>query len=195
MDQRDIRTLKILEELEQDHIPSQRDLARKLNISLGLVNSFIKRLAHKGYFKVTNIPANRVRYLLTPKGFAEKSRLAMEYMRYSLKFYGDMRETLRSTFGRMVDEGVTKVMFYGTGEVAELAYLFLQETTLELTGVVSDKQDKARFFDLPVRLPKDLERMGEGAVLLTELEDPERIKAVLANIGGNNRKLYSLIGD
>jgi hypothetical protein len=37
-------------------LPSQRQLARHLDISLALVNSFIKRLAHKGYFKVHPYP-------------------------------------------------------------------------------------------------------------------------------------------
>ena len=56
MDAQDIRTLKIFEEIESDQAPSQRELAQKLNVSLGLVNSFVKRLAHMGYFKVTTIP-------------------------------------------------------------------------------------------------------------------------------------------
>ena len=59
MDNQDIRTLKILEEIGTDNVPSQRELARKLNVSLGLVNSFVKRLAQKGYFKVTTIPKCR----------------------------------------------------------------------------------------------------------------------------------------
>ena len=61
MDTQDIRTLKILEEIEGNKTPSQRYLSDQLNISLGLVNSFIKRLAQKGYFKVTAIPRNRVK--------------------------------------------------------------------------------------------------------------------------------------
>ncbi len=47
MDHQDLRTLKLLEEIDKDETPSQRDLSRKLNISLGLVNSFIKRLGSK----------------------------------------------------------------------------------------------------------------------------------------------------
>jgi len=61
MDHQDLRTLQILEEIGNDHVPSQRELARKLNVSLGLVNSFVKRLAHKGYFKIRNVPKNRVK--------------------------------------------------------------------------------------------------------------------------------------
>ena len=86
MNKIDIRTLKILEEIENDHTPSQRDLSKKLNISLGLVNSFVKRLVQKGYLKITTIPKNRVKYILTPKGAAEKTRLTYQYIQHSLAF-------------------------------------------------------------------------------------------------------------
>ncbi|MGB2929352.1 MAG: winged helix-turn-helix transcriptional regulator, partial [Desulfobacterales bacterium] len=73
MDNKDIRTLKFLEEIDNNHTPSQRDLSRKLDVSLGLVNSFIRRLVHKGYLKITTVPKNRVKYILTPKGATEKA--------------------------------------------------------------------------------------------------------------------------
>ena len=98
MDNQDIRTLKILEEIDNDHSTTQRDLSKKLNISLGLVNSFVKRLAHKGYFKITTIPKNRVKYILTPKGVAEKARLTYQYIQYSFEFYKEAREKLRKLF-------------------------------------------------------------------------------------------------
>ncbi|MGB5985839.1 MAG: winged helix-turn-helix transcriptional regulator, partial [Desulfobacterales bacterium] len=65
MDNLELRTLRLLEVLEGNQILSQRELARKLDVSLGLVNSFVRRLAQKGYFKITTIPQNRVRYILT----------------------------------------------------------------------------------------------------------------------------------
>ncbi|MBU4208797.1 MAG: winged helix-turn-helix transcriptional regulator, partial [Proteobacteria bacterium] len=87
MDHNDIRTLKLLEEIEENHVQSQRELAKKLDISLGLVNSFIKRLAHKGFFKITTIPKNRVKYILTPEGVVEKTRLTYKYIQHSYRFY------------------------------------------------------------------------------------------------------------
>jgi DNA-binding MarR family transcriptional regulator len=56
MDQDKLRTLKLLEAVDSSHPPTQRELARDLNISLGLVNAFMKRLVKKGYFKITTIP-------------------------------------------------------------------------------------------------------------------------------------------
>ena len=71
----DIQELKLMEEISKNEgITTQRELARNLKISLGMVNSFIKRILKKGYFKITTIPGQRARYLFTPKGLVEKSR-------------------------------------------------------------------------------------------------------------------------
>jgi len=101
LDHNDIRTLRILEQIDKGHSPSQRDLANELNISLGLANSFIKRLANKGYFKVVNIKENRVKYLMTPKGISEKSRLTYEFIKLSYHFYNGARQKLRELYQKL----------------------------------------------------------------------------------------------
>jgi DNA-binding MarR family transcriptional regulator len=78
------RDLLLLTEVERNGAVTQRSLATKLGVALGLTNLYLKRLARKGYIKITTIPSQRVRYLLTPQGFAEKSRLTYLYMQYSL---------------------------------------------------------------------------------------------------------------
>jgi DNA-binding MarR family transcriptional regulator len=84
MDKENIHILRLMGEIERDASPSQRELSSRLNLSLGLVNTFIKRLVSKGYFKVKTMPRNRVKYFLTPKGLARKSRLTVEYLQYSV---------------------------------------------------------------------------------------------------------------
>ena len=98
MDTQEIRTLKILEAIDCQDAPSQRDMAESLNISLGLINSFVRRLAKKGYFKITHLPRNRVHYILTPKGMAEKTRLSYSYVQLSYRFYRDVRQKIRDLY-------------------------------------------------------------------------------------------------
>ena len=52
MEIREIKTLLLLEAIEKEEIQSQRDLSKKLNISLGLVNTFLKNLTHRGILKL-----------------------------------------------------------------------------------------------------------------------------------------------
>src|SRR5215472_5447302 len=89
------RDLELLEAVEQNSRVTQRGLATKLGIALGLTNIYLKRLARKGYIKVVNMQSNRLTYLITPRGIAEKARLTYEFIDYSLHLYGEVRQHLR----------------------------------------------------------------------------------------------------
>jgi len=167
MDTQELRTLKLLEEIESEQPPSQRDLATSLNISLGLVNSFMKRLTQKGYFKITTIPRNRVSYILTPKGAAEKTRLTYEYIQQSFLFYKDTRRKLRGIFKQFEKQKIHKVVFFGVGELAEIAYISLQETSIELMGIVDQERAGDNFLGFRVISPTELTSINFERVVVT----------------------------
>lgn len=171
MDQENLRTLRLLEAIEASEVTTQRQLARDLDISLGLVNAFIKRLAKKGYFKIMTFPRNRVKYLLTPTGIREKSRLAYEYIQYSIGFYREIKVVLQALFSRLEREGVERLALYGCGEVAELAYLFLQNTRIALAGVFDEKSDGRTFYGQPVQSRDAAAAAAFDCVLLTQIEN------------------------
>ncbi len=131
MDKKDIKTLQLLEEIDKNKSINQRTIATNLNISLGLTNSFIKRLTKKGYIKISTIPKNRIKYLLTPNGIVEKTRLTYDYIKLSFSFYRDTRNKLSLIFKELEDQGIKKVAFYYANEIAEIAYISLQETNIE----------------------------------------------------------------
>jgi DNA-binding MarR family transcriptional regulator len=192
MDKEDIHILRLMGEIERDGSPSQRDLSRRLNISLGLVNTFIKRLVNKGYFKVKTMPRNRVKYFLTPKGLARKSRLTVEYLRYSVNFYSEIKKLLLNKFNEMENDRTASILFFGAGEVAELAYLYLQLTNIKLAGVVDDSKNGTRFFDW---LVEDLDRLDQrdwDAILLTRLDRMEEDLERLEKKGVNPEKIAVL---
>ncbi len=167
------RDLLLLTELERDGAVTQRSLATKLGVALGLTNLYLKRLARKGYIKITTIPSHRIRYLLTPQGFAEKSRLTYLYMQYSLSHYRDMRARLRDTLLQASANGVKRVVIYGTGELAEMAYLSLREMNMTLVGFVDDGE-RDSFLSYPVWRPEALTGWEFDAVLIADLEQTAR---------------------
>ena len=175
MENQDLRTLKILEEIENDHTPSQRDLAKTLNISLGLVNSFIKRLAQKGYFKITTIPRNRVRYILTPKGAAEKTRLTYEYIQYSFQFYKKARKKFGTLFKDLQTQGIQRVVFYGATDLTEIAFITIQETTIQLVAVVDDVKIGGKFLKYIIADPDKLMNYIFDRVVVTNIDSKDRI--------------------
>lgn len=169
MDKQDIRTLKILEEIESDKKLTQRDLSRKLHISLGLVNSFVKRLVHKGYFKIKALPKNRVRYILTPEGAAEKTRLTYQYIQFSFKFYRESREGLQKLFKYLTGQGVRRVVFYGVSDFAEIAYISLKETPIQMVSLVDEEKKGEKFLNFVVSNPAILSSLSFDRILITSI--------------------------
>ncbi len=179
----DIHILRLMGEIGQNGARSQRDLARRLNLSLGLVNRFLKRLVNKGYFKIMTMPRNRVKYFLTPEGLARKSRLTVDYLRYSVDFYREVRALLLEKFRELEASQSRSILFFGVGEVAELAYLYMQLTDLRLVGIVDTSHKSREFFGFKVDDPSRLNQGDWDVILLTRLEDPERDLGFLTESG------------
>jgi DNA-binding Lrp family transcriptional regulator len=180
MDTQDIRTLKLLEEIDKDYTQSQRDLSNKLDISLGLVNSFVKRLANKGYFKITTIPKNRVKYILTPKGAMEKTRLTYRYLQYSFELYRGARRNLQKHFTGLVAQGVKRVVFYGVSEIAEIAHISLQETAIKMVAIVDEKRVGKIFLGNVVKDPRVLGSLSFDRILITSMNrDDSQLEKIL----------------
>jgi DNA-binding Lrp family transcriptional regulator len=192
MDTQDIRTLKLLEEIEKDYTQSQRDLSNKLDISLGLVNSFVKRLANKGYFKITTIPKNRVKYILTPKGVMEKSRLTYQYLQYSFELYRGARKNLRKHFNGLVAQGVKNVVFYGVSEIAEIAYISLQETAIKMVAIVDEKSVGKIFLGNVIKDPRVLGSLSFDRILITSMKKDDSQLEKILNKGIAHSKIVML---
>ena len=151
MEKESQRHLTILTEIAEGKHVTQRAIADKMGVALGLVNLYLKRLVRKGYVKVSTIPSNRIKYLLTPKGVAEKARLTYEYVGYSLGLYRETRKNIREGLESLNGKGIRRVAIYGTSEAAELTFLTLREIGVEVSIVVSEDEHKSSFFGIPVR--------------------------------------------
>ena len=144
MDRHEARALEILTAISEGRPLSQRALAERLGIALGLVNLYLRRLSRKGYVKITEFPAKpaarkRLRYLLTPKGLAEKSRLTYQHMVYSLHLFRRTRDTLRGSLALMVEQGMKRVALYGPGEAAELTLDTVGRSAADNARVILDE--------------------------------------------------------
>jgi hypothetical protein len=184
------RDLKLLEAVEQDAHVTQRGLASQLGIALGLANIYLKRLMTKGYIKVSNVQPNRLSYLITPRGVAEKARLTYEFMDYSLHLYREVRQHLREVVKECAAEG-RRVAIYGRGEPAELAYLSLKESGLEPVAVF-DADGGGTFLGMPVRRITEHGEVDYDLMIVASLERPSPQLAELTRHGVPSGKLFPL---
>lgn len=174
------RSFRLLSEISGEETLSQREISRRLGIAVGLVNSYIKNLVAKGYVRVKNFPRNRYAYLLTPQGFAEKSRLAYQHLSYFTGLYTAARQDYLALFRRFEDAGVREVAFCGVDEVAEIAYLSLMETTVGLAEVIDDAGCGGEFFGksiTPIKL------VPGKPVVIVSLKRREQLKELLLQSG------------
>lgn len=191
MDVEDRRNLQALEAISEDAHITQRTLATKLGIALGLTNIYLRRLVRKGYVKAINVQSNRLRYLLTPTGVVEKTRLTYEFMEYSLSLFGQVRRHLRTVLEPAVLANRRRIAVYGTGEAAELAYLSITELGLELVAIF-DVADGARFLGRVVRPIEEHHDVQFDLLLIASLDRPESLVERLVSLGVDRDRLIVL---
>lgn len=191
MDPEAHRDLKLLDAIADDSLVTQRNLAAKLGIALGLTNLYLKRLARKGYIKLVNIQPNRIRYLITPKGIAEKTRLTYEFMEYSLHLYRQAREHLRTVLEPLAQAGPKRIAIYGVGEAAELAYLSLRELGLD-PAAIFDGRGTGEFLGMPVQDIRTHDMATYDLVIVATLDPPAPLVADLVRQGIPPEKLLTL---
>lgn len=171
-------TLKLLTAIEQQSDVTQRSLARRLGVALGLTNSYLKRCIGKGLIKIREAPANRYFYYLTPHGFAEKGRLTAEYLTVSFNFYRLAGESCRRVFENCQISGIRSVVLCGLSELAEIAYVRAHEHDLQIVGVYDTHSSRDLFFRLSVC--KRLEALpAYDALMITDVKDPAECFAQL----------------
>lgn len=190
------RDLEILTAIGEMRPLTQRVLARRLGVALGLTNLYIKRLSQKGFIKIVEFPRKpaarkRLQYLLTPKGLAEKSRLTYEHMTYALNLYRRARATLRESLSLLSESGLKRVVLYGVGDAAELAYLTLKELGVEPAGVFA-REAGGEFLGLTVRSLRELVDEDVDRVIVATFDRPEPHVAELTGLGIPAERLLTL---
>lgn len=164
-------SFRMLDEFSRKELISQRALADQLGIALGLVNAYIKRLYKKGYIKVKTLPRNRIRYIVTPKGFAEKARLTYGYMHRSINYFRDVRQRIENTYSLMLASGIKEILLWGDGEIAELCYISSRGIPLTIVGVVGDKRIENGFFGHHIYSIECLKDVNYDAILVALIGD------------------------
>tara|TARA_B100000242_G_C43024652_1_gene477001 strand:- start:1053 stop:1376 length:324 start_codon:yes stop_codon:yes gene_type:complete len=93
---------EVLRKIQQVPDSSQRELAQELGFSLGKLNYCLKALQKKGFIKLQNFQkkSNKIRYLkyvITPKGISERTKLTINFMKRMMKEYDELKKELEKT--------------------------------------------------------------------------------------------------
>jgi DNA-binding MarR family transcriptional regulator len=136
--------LRLFTAIESGTEDTQISLSKRVGVAVGLVNALLKRAVRKGLVKVTSAPARRYKYYLTPKGFAEKSRLVAEYLNFSLSFFREARGEYAVLLADAARAGARRVALAGAGELAEIAAIAALESEVEIVAIVDAETNQRR---------------------------------------------------
>ena len=171
-------TLGVLTAIQGDNKVTQRSVAKGLGIALGLTNAYLKRCIKKGYIKVSQVPPNRYAYYLTPRGFAEKSRLTAEFLSQSFLFFREAREQYAAILADCARRGWRRVAFCGAGDLAEIATLCNKDTAVAVAAVIPFSFEESEAPD--PGLAEQLRALAADALIVTDLSHPQQTFDALA---------------
>jgi len=190
------RDLHLLTEVEGNPEVTQRELAQRLGIALGLTNLLLRNLAQKGYIRATKAGWKRWIYNLTPEGFIHKVQLTVFYISRVLDNYKKVRDTLKEQLAPLALNEESRIAIYGTGEFAQLVYLGLRELEIEEIDIFDSESSNGRkFLGLPIKDVSELQPESYDRVLIGSLNNSETPRAQLEELGFPSFKVVTFFAD
>lgn len=181
--------LGLLNSVEHDGDRSQRRIAAELGIALGLVNAYLKRCVKKGLVKVHDAPARRYAYYLTPQGFAEKSRLTVQYLSNSFSFFRLAKGECAGVYDAAKANGFSLLVLAGKSDLAEIAILCAMEAAVKIVAVVDPRSDEAQFVGVDVVKSYADVKEKFDAVIVTDVDRAKLSFDVAVEACGSERVL------
>jgi len=187
--------LGLLSSVETDGARSQRLMAAELGIALGLVNAYLKRCVKKGLVKVHDVPARRCAYYLTPQGFAEKSRLTVQYLSDSFSFFRKAKSDCTRVFDEAAAHGLSRLVLAGKSDLAEIAILCAVEVGAEVVAIVDPSSEGGRFVGVEVFASYSDVKAGFDAIIVTDVARAQAVYQQAVDASDKGRVLVpALLG-
>lgn len=170
------KEFKVIEAIAENSDITQRDIAGKSGMSLGLANILINRLIKKGYLKAKKLNARKISYMVTPKGLKQKARRSYRFMKKNFSVILKLRQLIEDYARKKYTKGSRTFIVTGAGELADITELVLKSLDLE------DVQIKRKL--------KSGKTEEEGVVFDTDIKGSSVERDRYINIGVKAQKLY-----
>jgi len=136
------KELKVIEEISRETRLTQREISRRTKLSLGAVNIIIKRLMKRGMVKTRNLNPRKIEYIITPKGFTEKTRKTYNYVLKTVNLVKLVREEIAKIVLEEYNRGQKKFLILGNDDLADIIELALKGFEYERVSNIAEVKDK-----------------------------------------------------
>jgi hypothetical protein len=144
-------------------------------------------MARKGWIRIQGLSHRKIGYYLTPKGFAERAKLTLHMISYTMQHYSELKKMISQRLLEMEQDGFNRIVFYGISDEMEIAYITLQGVNLKLVGIVEDdeKFTPQIMFGYELEPVSRIKELKPDCILITSLVEKdlrkEKIKNFLEN--------------
>ena len=173
LEQNDLHELEILKQIEESPTLTNRTAATRLGVIVKLAHETLKRMVSRGLLHVKKLNSRRWDYFLTPSGITEKARLTVEFVEFSMGFYREARRQSAKVCRELSQQNLKTVALLGSGDIAEIVYLGIQEWDLTLLGVFDDGADKESFMGVDVQ-PATALKLTDAAAIIVAVYDQQQ---------------------
>lgn len=115
LEQKETQLLKII---GKEGASSQKEMAQKTGLSVGMINILVKKLVSKGYIKLSRLNKRNIQYLLTYKGFSEQIRLTNLYIQDTFKMVNNYRLWIEELLHQLIESGKNQFIVVGKSDLS-----------------------------------------------------------------------------
>lgn len=168
----------IMSEIAENKNVTQRELSKKLGVSLSTVNVLINKMIREGLIKMTQVSQKQVLYMLTPVGMMEKAKKTISYLKIHYRAIYEMREKIKNTFVELLKEHDMIMVIISQDEIGEVIQATINEFKISNQEIqIIILRDKKEFDIINAKSPV-LVHMVTGSNDLIEYMNAKHIKII-----------------
>lgn len=145
----------IMSEIMDNENVSQRELSRKLGVSVSTVNALMNKMIKEGLIKMTQVSQKQVFYMLTPIGMMEKAKKTVKYLKIHYRAIFETKEKIKETFKELANDHDVIFVLKSDDEMGEMIGIAIDEfdsSNFKSKVIVIDEKKMIDFkgFESPV---------------------------------------------
>ncbi len=117
----------ILTYIKDNSDVTQRELSKNTGLSLGTINLLLKKMVREGLIKIEKMPANRIVYMLTPKGMLEKVNKTYKYLTIHYGYINSTKNRLKDAIKYLMSKESKLTIVLDDSEIGELIRTAISE--------------------------------------------------------------------
>ncbi|MBN2319626.1 MAG: winged helix-turn-helix transcriptional regulator [Acidobacteria bacterium] len=189
-----LNQLNILREVAANARITQAELAARCSLSVAMVNNYMKDLCNSGLLEYNRKSVKSVTYHLTLSGDRHLETLQTELIGEMARMFAGAKEYIRTRIMNQASSALQRVVLYGSGHLAQLAFHALESAGISIQGICDDNPERIGndFCGREVVNPSQIRFISPDAVIIAGTLNTEEMHRHLAALSERGIELIYL---